>query len=42
MNTKDNNKKAKDNNALNAEKNQHYKQYKQAGKHSFSKKTDHL
>ncbi|MGN1384975.1 MAG: DUF3941 domain-containing protein [Bacillus sp. (in: firmicutes)] len=42
MNTKDTNKKAKDNNALNAEKNEHYLKNKQAGKHSYSKKTDHL
>ncbi|MEH6947457.1 DUF3941 domain-containing protein [Bacillus sp. JJ634] len=39
--TKDNNKKAKDNQAHNAEKNVQYTENLRAGKHSYSKQTDH-
>ena len=40
--TKDNDKKAKDNNALNMKKNEHEEANRKAGKKQFSKKTDHL
>ncbi|MGE7761089.1 DUF3941 domain-containing protein [Peribacillus sp. NPDC097895] len=39
--TKDNNKRPKDNQAINAEKNSAYQKNLAAGKHSYSKKTDH-
>ena len=39
--TTDNNKRPKDNQARNAQKNSEYQENKQAGKHSYSKKTDH-
>ncbi len=40
--TKDDDKKARDHNALNAQKNELEKKNYQAGKKTFSKKTDHL
>ncbi|MBN8251188.1 DUF3941 domain-containing protein [Priestia flexa] len=40
--TSDNDKKAKDNQAKQEQKNLHEQRNRQAGKHSFSKKTDHL
>lgn len=40
--TKDNDKKKKDNNARNQMKNQEREKAEQAGKHQYSKKTDHL
>lgn len=40
--TKDSNKKAKDNNAINMQKNQLAEKNRQAGKFQYSKKTDHL
>lgn len=40
--TSDNDKKAQDNNALRAEKNLQREKNRKAGKHSYSKKTDHL
>ncbi|MEH7235518.1 DUF3941 domain-containing protein [Bacillus sp. JJ1562] len=40
-NTSDNDKKAKDNNALRHEKNMMREKSRQAGKHQYSKKTDH-
>ncbi|MDQ0216692.1 hypothetical protein J2S13_003176 [Oikeobacillus pervagus] len=40
--TSDNDKKAKDNQALRAEKNQMREKNRQAGRHQYSKKTDHL
>ncbi|WP_129706206.1 DUF3941 domain-containing protein [Priestia megaterium] len=40
--TSDNDKKAKDNNAKLHEKNLQTKHNRELGKHSFSKKTDHL
>ena len=40
--TKDDDKKARDHNALNAKKNELEKENYQAGKKTFSKKTDHL
>ncbi|MFJ7677321.1 DUF3941 domain-containing protein [Peribacillus sp. NPDC097197] len=39
--TKDNNKRPEDNQARNAEKNMAYQENLKAGKHSYSKKTDH-
>jgi hypothetical protein len=39
--TKDNNKKQRDNQARNAQKNVQYSENLQAGKHSYSKQTDH-
>ena len=39
--TKDNNKNPKDNQARNAEKNVQYAENLEAGKHSYSKQTDH-
>ena len=39
--TKDNNKKPKDNQARNAEKNVQFSENLSAGKHSYSKQTDH-
>lgn len=41
-NTKDNNKKAKDHNARNAARNEQVDQNFKAGKHQYSKSTDHL
>ena len=41
-NTSDNDKKAKDNNALRHEKNMMREKNRKAGKHQYSKKTDHL
>ncbi|MEH6944751.1 DUF3941 domain-containing protein [Bacillus sp. JJ722] len=41
-NTKDNNKKAKDNNAINMKRNELVDKNFKAGKHQFSKKTDHI
>ena len=40
--TSDNDKKAKDNNALRHEKNMMREKYRKNGKHQYSKKTDHL
>ncbi|WP_082687014.1 DUF3941 domain-containing protein [Bacillus sp. FJAT-27445] len=40
--TSDNDKKAKDNNALRHEKNMIREKNRKAGKNSYSKKTDHL
>ncbi len=40
--TSDNDKKAKDNNALQEEKNKMREQNRQAGKQQYSKKTDHV
>jgi len=40
--TKDDDKKARDHNAINAQKNQLTEQNRKAGKKQFSKKTDHL
>lgn len=40
--TSDNDKKAKDNNAANMEKNMLREKNRKAGKHQYSKKTDHL
>lgn len=40
--TSDNDKKAKDNNALRHEKNIMREKNRKAGKHQYSKKTDHL
>ena len=42
MPTKDDDKKAKDNNARNMKKNELAEKNRKAGKHQFSKKTDHL
>lgn len=39
--TTDNNKKPKDNQAINTERNITYQKNLEAGKHSYSKKTDH-
>ncbi|WP_110929061.1 DUF3941 domain-containing protein [Bacillus massiliglaciei] len=39
--TADNNKRPKDNQARNAQKNEQYQENLKAGKHSYSKKTDH-
>ncbi|RID86210.1 DUF3941 domain-containing protein [Peribacillus asahii] len=39
--TKDNNKKPRDNQAHNAAKNIQYQENLEAGKHSYSKQTDH-
>jgi hypothetical protein len=39
--TTDNNQRPKDNQAINAEKNIAYQENLTAGKHSYSKKTDH-
>ncbi|MEJ9229455.1 DUF3941 domain-containing protein [Peribacillus butanolivorans] len=39
--TTDNNKRPKDNQAINAKKNVTYQENIEAGKHSYSKKTDH-
>ncbi|MGE7764090.1 DUF3941 domain-containing protein [Peribacillus sp. NPDC096540] len=39
--TIDNNKRPKDNQAINTEKNIAYQENLEAGKHSYSKKTDH-
>ncbi|MGE7183302.1 DUF3941 domain-containing protein [Peribacillus sp. NPDC006672] len=39
--TTDNNKRPKDNQAINAEKNSAYQENLTEGKHSYSKKTDH-
>jgi hypothetical protein len=39
---KDNDKKAKDNNALNHEKNIQREHNRELGKHQYSKKTDHI
>ena len=39
--TKDNNKKPKDNQARNAAKNSQFAENLSAGKHSYSKQTDH-
>ncbi|MGG4267022.1 DUF3941 domain-containing protein [Peribacillus simplex] len=39
--TTDNNKRPKDNQAINAEKNIEYQENLAEGKHSYSKKTDH-
>lgn len=41
-NTSDNDKKAKDNNALRHEKNMMREKNRKAGKNEYSKKTDHL
>lgn len=40
--TGDNNKKKKDNSALNRKKNEHAHANAEHGKHDYSKKTDHL
>lgn len=40
--TSDNDKKARDNNALRHEKNMIREKNRKAGKHQYSKKTDHL
>ncbi|QPC46050.1 DUF3941 domain-containing protein [Mangrovibacillus cuniculi] len=40
--TSDNDKKAKDNQAKQEQKNQQYQENAQHGKHSYSKKPDHL
>jgi hypothetical protein len=40
--TSDNDKKAKDNNALRHEKNMEAEKNRKAGKHQYSEKTDHL
>lgn len=41
-NTKDDNKKARDNQALREEKNDIRNENRKRGKHQYSKKTDHL
>lgn len=40
--TKDDDKKKKDNQAINKMKNEQYTRNVEAGKHQYSKKTDHL